>query len=581
MPQVPVYGDQRVREAPLPTPYGSAPSGAGMDALALARAGSEGLKIADQVMLRQDQLKAFETEAAITTEWTQWDAENRPKFQGKNVEGYAPAAQKWWDDARQRAGKDLNGRARQFVDVSLAQKRGAATASVLQWSGQERERHFDATAAALLDSTAQFGVSTGQTDLAAKQIRDQVIGIGERKGWDADQVSEATVKALSKMHVSQIDRLVDENAEAAKAYYTAHQAEIDKDQQSKIEDVIKAEDDKQWAAGFAEKHQGLPYDQQIAKAEAIKDTDRRQAALTQVDAKYSRKQRVIAETERVAADQAYRLFNSNERVPEQLFQAMDPLRANSLRNAIDARDKSAGALPTHSDPDVLTKFMFATPEQLKTITPEQYAAEFKYLLDPTDFAKYGNMIADLRRGGDVAAGAITTKDRISNAVLQAGLNVTYLDTDDKGEKQAMAEARGRLVRDIDTRIAAARAEKKGKGAELSGEEEQKIIDEVVLNKVALPRTSWGTKHTAVPRSILTPEEERTAYIQVGERRFSLAEVPSEDRIAIEAGMRGVGEPVTEEGVLRHYLVANGIPLEKPSDQGHGALSRLGQQGGPF
>ena len=542
MPQIPVYGDTRVQAQPLSAPYGTAPKqGSGLEAI--AHAGAQGMRVADEYAVRQDQQKAFDVEQQITSEWITWEGENRQKFQGAKAEGYTGEAQKWWQDAEQRAGQELNGRSKQIIHRSLGQKRTAALGSAIEWSVREGERHADETAGALLESTAQFGVTTGRLDEAAQQIRDQISVIAERKGWEPAQKDKATVQALTRMHVTQIDRMVDTDAEGANAYYKAHQGEIDKDQQSKIEDVIRAEDTKQWAARFAQNGAGADYASQIAKAEALKDPDRRDAAISQIDALYSRKERVKREAEQSVADGAYRLFNNNQNIPESMLQQMDPLRSASLRSAIAARDAKAGERPKQNDPGAYATLMSMPEEKLLAIPLDQFIAEYSHSLKPETFDNLVEKIGGYQRGGVEADGILTDAGRLKNAALSAGLKT--------GPEMNGAQT-DRLARFYDSIDREIRQEAAAKGRKLSASEKQAIIDTHAANEVFLD--AWG-RDPKRPIGSLTPEELASAYVTVDGQNVPLSTVPATDRAEIIRARRARGLSVTEEMIVRTYLQA--------------------------
>ena len=87
MPRVPTSAGPELRDAPLPNAYLPTP-----DVTAGARGLAQGLaqigEVADRRVMRDAETAAFNVNAAITSEWLQFDADARTKYRGTNVDQY-------------------------------------------------------------------------------------------------------------------------------------------------------------------------------------------------------------------------------------------------------------------------------------------------------------------------------------------------------------------------------------------------------------------------------------------------------------------------------------------------------------
>ena len=336
MPKVPVYGGPQIeRQVPNPTRMQTPDVSSGLQAVARGLGEvSEGF---DKIALRDDQTKAFETEAQITQEWLKWDSQARQQFRGANVDGYEAAAQQWWKDSAETYGKDLNPRAKALASRGLMGKQNQALGNVLQFTSTEKERHADEAANANIASTIQFGVTSGEVASAADQVRGLVAAQGARKGWTTEQVQDATQRNLSNLHVAHLAKLAESNAEAAQTYFTQNRGEISFAQQSKIEEAIKGEADNQFSRKFAADVAAKPLSEQLAEAGKITDPQRRDKALREVKLNHALVKEAQAQVESQASDNAWQMVGKGQRVPEMVLAQMNGNERVQLQDYLETR----------------------------------------------------------------------------------------------------------------------------------------------------------------------------------------------------------------------------------------------------
>jgi hypothetical protein len=332
MPKVPVYGGPQIeRQVPNPTRMQTPDVSSGLQAVARGLGEvSEGF---DKIALRDDQTKAFETEAQITQEWLKWDSQARQQFRGANVDGYEAAAQQWWKDSAETYGKDLNPRAKALASRGLMGKQNQALGNVLQFTSTEKERHADEAANANIASTIQFGVTSGEVASAADQVRGLVAAQGVRKRWTTEQVQDATQRNLSNLHVAHLAKLAESNAEAAQTYFTQNRGEISFAQQGKIEEAIKGEADNQFSRKFAADVAAKPLSEQLTEAGKITDPQRRDKALREVKLNHALVKEAEHQAQQKVADTVWTQYvDKGRRVPEILRGAMGEANLRELIN---------------------------------------------------------------------------------------------------------------------------------------------------------------------------------------------------------------------------------------------------------
>lgn len=532
MPQVPVYGDRQLRTQALQPVFQNAPD-VSSGARALAQGLGQAAEAADRIDLRDAQAKASDTEAKITSDWLKWDSENRTKYRGENADGYAPAAEAWWKSAAETAGKDLTPRAKAIASQSLRSKQTVAMGNVLTFTGAEKERHADQTYAADVNTTIQFGVTSGDVASTAVQIREKAAALGARKGWTTEQVQEEAGKNLSSMHLAQISKLAEQDATAAQAYYDANKAEVGFQNQARVEQVLKGELDNQFATQTAASMAGKPLSEQLAEAAKITDPQRREKTLTQVRNNYALVKQAEQEQEAKFSDQAWQLFSRGQKIPESILSGMNGRERAQLQESQRTRaERAAAGTPVKTDMltyiDTREKLARGEKVDLRALTEKIGKTEMETLIDIQTTASKGGVKQD---------SMLTDEARINSAIVGLGI-----------DKKKNPEAAVGLTNEIDRRVRAASATKGGK--DLTADEKQGIVDRVVMDKVYVDE--WGTDPQK-PLALLTPDEMKKAYVNVNGKNVPVSSVPQADRRQIVKALQATGQQPTEQAIVEMYL----------------------------
>lgn len=395
MPRVPAYEGPQVQTRALSTPAQSAPDvSSGLQAA--SRALGQVAQIAERRVLDQVQAEADTADAEISSGWLTWDAEARRKYQGANIGEYEAEAAKWWDKARETYGQNLTPAARERVGQALARKRTSALGAVASHSANVREQWADSQAEAAAQTTIEFGIDTGDTAGAAARVRQIAAEKGSRKGWSTEMVQAEQQRLLGTLHLSYITRLAQSNPEKARAYYDANKGEIPGAAQARVEEVLKAEGDNQFASQFAAKHAGMPLAEQLAKAGEISDPERREKTLQQVRNAHAQVQQAQREREQAASDEAWQMVGQGRRVPEATLMRMNGRERVQLQDYLRDRAKAAasGSAPK-SDPAFLASLYDMArdnPDQFKQIRMEAIALK----VSGSDMEQLAKLQRDMR-----------------------------------------------------------------------------------------------------------------------------------------------------------------------------------------
>lgn len=372
MPQIPTYGGAQVRtEALQPVMQRTPDVSSGLQAASRALGQVSG--DIEQRVVRDAEAEANSVDSKITAEWLNWDAENRPKYQGQNADEYAAKAKEWWDKTAADTANTVGGLAsRRLADV-MPRKQNQAMASVLAHVGSLKEQFADQSAEAAAQTAIEFGIDTGAVAGAREEIRKISAQKGARKGWTTEMVQADQQRLLSTLHLSYITRLSESDPAAAQKYYEQNKTEIPATAQNRVEQVLKNEGDNQFALKFSAENAGIPLDEQLRKAAEIADPQRREKTIQQIKVNQGLVKAAQQEREQKAADSAWQMVGQGRRVPEAILGTMDGRERVQLQDYLRQRAEHAaaqGRKPVVTDP-----MTHAQLWELATRDPEAFKRE--------------------------------------------------------------------------------------------------------------------------------------------------------------------------------------------------------------
>lgn len=480
MPQVPVYGGAQVRTAPLqPVQQQTIDVSSGMRvaAGALDQVAGE----LDKGIRRDAEIEANTVDAEITAGWLKWDADNRRKYQGQNVDEYEAEAVKWWDKARETYGGKLSPLAQRAIGQQIGRKRNQAMGSVLGYVNAEKERAADQQGEAAAATAIEFAVDTGTPTTAASQIKRIVAERGARKGWTTEQVQADQQRLLGTMHLTMIESMAERDAAGAARYYEENKGEIPATAQPKVEKILKGEADNQFAMQFAAERATKPLSEQLADAAKITDQQRREKTLLQIRNNHAMVKAAQDEREAAASDEAWQLIGKGRRVPESVLERMNGRERVQLQEHLIDRAKLAdtGGLARKTDwptyIDAREKLFAGEKVDLRLLTTKIAGPQMEQLLD-------------------IQTKVRTPKKAVEVASTEQQVGAFAKQMDLKGEKlgQFQSAAYDLFNEHLKT-----------KGKEPTFDERQVILDNLVKEIVIKPGWLWDTTGPAyqAPRDV--------------------------------------------------------------------------------
>lgn len=538
MPTIPTYGGPQIERGALRPPMqGNIDVSSGLQAV--GRAVGQAGEVLDAKIMRDAETEVNRVDEAVTAGWLQWKAENQRKFQGENAKDFTAAAEEWWAKAPQQYGSgENNPLVARALERNLGRKKGRALVDVTEYVNAEGERFADNKAEAAALREIEFGVDSGDVAGAGMRVRQINAQKAARKGWTADQLEVENQRLLGAMHLSMIEKLVQTDAGKASAYFNDDRVkkEITLTAQNKIEQVIKAEGDNQFATKFAAEQASKPLTDQLAEAAKITDPERREKTINQVKNNFALKRQAQQEQEQAASDEAWQLASQGRGVPEATLLRMNGRERAQLKDWLREKAKQAAeGTPVKTDwatyIDVRERLAAGENVDLRPLTTKIGGAQMEQLLD----------IKTKARTPGKQDSMLNDEQRVGQALLGLGI-------DKKKDPQTAAL----FSAEVDRRVRVESAAKGGK--DLTADEKQKIVDSVALDKVYVEE--WG-RDPEKPLALVKPDELDKAYVNVGGKSVKVSAVPMDDRRQIVAALRATGVPVTEQAIVSLYLKAKG------------------------
>lgn len=526
MPQIPQYGGPQVRQQPLP---GGATSAPDLTSSARAVAGglaqvSEGL---DRIVDRDATAEADAADAEITSGWLRWNAENRQKYRGANADGYVAAAEDWWKKTSEAYGGKLSTLAKAKVSSNLVRKQGAALGDVVQFVGQEKERHADDSALASMKETVELGVTTGSTGAAALRVREIAEGVGARKGWTPEQKAALVRDQLDDMHAARAISIARTNAEGARQYLAEAEArgELTGTKRAQLKDHMDKAASEQEGLTLSRKTAGLTFEERLKKAAEITDPVARKAAEHDIISTETIFRQANADKAKKMGGQIMFAYTQSKRRPSaadlESLAKIDPTEAARIADAIDkdirARLREAQDKPIktdigaylHARAYIIANEGKVDPQQLLRLRDKVSAADIKQL---------GELSEKLQKDPKEVSAMFTEEATIRSFIPRT-----------LGEK---TEAYQKLQVQMQRALIDAKENKervKGKGARLTDKEMHEALAPV-FETFAVPGTIYG--QNAVPAWQLTPEQRKLASTA----GTPLANIPVNARAEIREGL---------------------------------------------
>nr|WP_319396120.1 transglycosylase SLT domain-containing protein [uncultured Desulfobacter sp.] len=224
-----------------------------------------------------------------------------------------------------------------------------------------------------------------------------------------------------------------------------------------------------------------------------------------------------------------------------------------LKLISDAANIAKGQ-PIKNDSMVWAQIMSMPQEELAAMTPKAFHNEFRALLDDSHLEKGYSMIAAAKSAAEKAENAepkhleiLSTAQRVKQAAQKNGI-LPYKKAPNKTEATNFC----RFQDTIDQRLRAFEATQLQGKRKANSDELQKIIDEVIMDKVSLSKDWWLDPKGKV-MGALSEDDKKAAYVLVGEKEVYLSSIPDKWRNLIIDALKKKNLPVTEQEIAELWV----------------------------
>lgn len=194
--------------------------------------------------------------------------------------------------------------------------------------------------------------------------------------------------------------------------------------------------------------------------------------------------------------------------------------------------------PKGDDPDTMIKLL-SNPN----LWEADKLKEYRHLISQSSYERFFTLGNGPKAADNVRA-ATFDNDMFEATMLSAKMP-ELVDPKNPNSKQEAINLRNKFKVLIDV-------EQTTKKRELTRDEKQKLLDQIVLDKVALP--GW-VKDIGEQKPVfrLTPKEQEEAFVMWGGKKVLIASIGAEDRKQIMVALSAAGKAQTEENIVDYYM----------------------------
>lgn len=536
MPRVPTVEGPSLQTNAAPNAYQTAPTALGEAGMAQARQLGQLAELAKQQQNRDDIDTVFRAETALKDDYLKFERDELGKS-GADAKGTNERAAAWWGEAQAKYADGLTGRQRFAFDRSATQLRQASQSTLARHEQHQVNESLKESAQARVGTAVETAIADPTSErlaLSRKEIAEAVGMAGKAAGYTPEITQAKVTEALSLMHKGVVMRLVDNDPDAAKAYYYGNRKEIGGGTQITLEKALQHGGMLQKAQEAADKitveHPDLA--DAMAYVEKNFQGEEEKAVKLEVQSRYATIKGAKNEISTQAYGSALLAVQQGQRVPADVWSKMDDSHRAAVLQHQEARAKALAAEAAGEK----IKTNFAAWDQLNRLVgsdPTAFANEdlgkWQASISKQDLMEFAGLQRKIRSGAEGAHGVATLAQQVDVVTEQLRL-----------EGQSNAEKRGQLKRSI---YDALNSEQRQRGRELTYDERQKVIDQQIM-QVSVPGFIWGTSEK--PAYQLTPEERGKIV------------VPDADRKLITDALRAKGRPVNDQAVLDLYRRQKGL-----------------------
>lgn len=520
---------------------------------AVAGVGSEIQKIAIDEKNKADQLAVLDGDkdmSALQTDllYGKNGAKNRL---GKDAFGLPDEIQEKFSKGSQEIEKRLTNDAQRLAFKKQQASRSAELNRTVQAHVSEQIKRFDdqtteSYIANERNAAALSFMDPSRIDISVERQRMAIQQYSDRNGLGPEYVKQKMLDVASKTHLGVIEQMLTNDLDLiGKQYYENHKADISADdalriQRSLDESSLRGESQRQADKIFMSTSNRQ---EALEEARKIQDPKVRDATEDRVNGMFSQK----LQAEREAQDKIYLdatnildgikggVKNARDVIPAPMWAKMSLQQRESLqrrREDVDNNDK------------VWLDFLSMKPEQVAKLSRAEFETKYWSQFDKEHRSRAENewnKSREDRQKDPELSSTLSFKDRFDNSIRSAGI------VDPNKPKSKFSENDVKTYADLEHQAAKAIENYEltdlGGKRKATGEEQQKIIDNLTVNKVFVDKAWRIDKEKAV--ALLTDEERGHTYVPSDQ-------IPDSDRQSIEKLAQSKNSRLTNSKLERIY-----------------------------
>lgn len=495
-------------------------------------------QITERLQQVKDADSLFRAESGIKEDYRAFEVTAKQRT-GVNAWNVMQDTSKWWDENSKKYGDTLQTpRQQRLFAAQLGQLRGQSLDVMAGHEAAQRRASLEDSATASIVSSINLAAGNAGDPAVVSASKDDVLKrvqvVADLNGWSPAMREAKEAAYLTDFHKQVIQSLVDEQPDQARAYYEANKGEIAGAAQAEIHKVIETGTTLHVAQTTADQLAGKSEQDGIKWIRENLDGEQQKAASEEWRGRFAQDRAARDNQQKDFGDSAWKTFDqtgSLAGISAATWAGMDGRAAEELKKYALAKARGE---------TVKTDFGVWSDVRDKVISGQR-----------VDLKQYVNDIgeADLKQLRELQANpyklyeAKIDQDDFNSVAESAGLR-PFDPKKSEAERSSLGELKQRVETMIDQRQTDAKRP-------MTREEKRALMQQELDNHVLVHRTILSDE----PRAAITlaPDEVGRAYVNVGEQKVYLKDIPAEDRAAIIAARQKNGLPVSEQVIAEYYL----------------------------
>ena len=263
----------------------------------------------------------------------------------------------------------------------------------------------------------------------------------------------------------------------------------------------------------------------------------------------------IKDKENQAADEAWKLVASGQRVPPSLMDSM------SGKDRLSVQKHWADGAPQSTNVAKWLEFTNMTPEQMSQLNPSALMRDYREHFSDADLKKANEMVLASKglngkgKANPEGLQLMSAADLMNRSAREMGILPESGKKTDAKQDEAFSNFQGRMQVKVNNWEGT-------NGKKASPEVLSEMLNEEKLNKVYLD--TWGMDKEQ-PVLTLKPDDLDKAYVKVGEREVKLMSIPADYRASAIRRIQARGLSVSEN-LIASMWVADTPPSRPKQSQ---------------